>query len=418
MEHEVNVPFPVGSVRAALAEPARVARCVPGLQLDGAEGAESAQGEKGARAGAGSGAKDAKDAKSTKGAAAKGAAGTTEGRLRVRVGGSTITYRGSLTVTPRGEEFTVKASGTEARGTGSVRLNLTVVPRRATEGEATRLVCSGTVKGDGRIKDVEAKTATAAGHRLLERFAKALGESIREQPPETLDAPQAPATEPTTDAPSATDKTAGGIGEPGDNDRVIPGIPAPDSRESRTSAGASANDTTANGTTGESTGDTSEETSGDASDGTAEGTDGTARPADEARDEGDARPAAEQPDQTPEQGGKEESGEGESGEAESGERGGIFDADVPPSSLDPLQEEPLDESEVEAAAEAEAAHARRTMIGRSAEEVDHAPPRGRYAPIPVPEPIANSAALRWVAPAAAAVVAGAVFIGRALRRRR
>jgi hypothetical protein len=67
---------------------------------------------------------------------------------------------------------------------------------------------------------------------------------------------------------------------------------------------------------------------------------------------------------------------------------------------------------------AEAAHARRTMIGRSAEEVDHAPPRGRYAPVPPPEAASATATLRWAAPAAAVLIAGAVVVGRALRRRR
>lgn len=67
---------------------------------------------------------------------------------------------------------------------------------------------------------------------------------------------------------------------------------------------------------------------------------------------------------------------------------------------------------------AEAAHARRTMIGRSAEEVDHAPPRGRYAPVPPPEATAARATLRWAAPAAAIAVASAIAVTRALRRRR
>lgn len=67
---------------------------------------------------------------------------------------------------------------------------------------------------------------------------------------------------------------------------------------------------------------------------------------------------------------------------------------------------------------AEAAHARRTMIGRSAEEVDHAPPRGRYAPVPAPSGSNAGATLRWVAPAAALALASAVVVGRALRRRR
>ncbi|MFJ4201736.1 SRPBCC domain-containing protein [Streptomyces sviceus] len=67
---------------------------------------------------------------------------------------------------------------------------------------------------------------------------------------------------------------------------------------------------------------------------------------------------------------------------------------------------------------AEAAHARRTMIGRSAEEVDHAPPRGRYAPVPAPQTVASGATLRWAAPAAAVVLASAIVVGRALRKRR
>ncbi|WP_202477048.1 MULTISPECIES: SRPBCC domain-containing protein [Streptomyces] len=67
---------------------------------------------------------------------------------------------------------------------------------------------------------------------------------------------------------------------------------------------------------------------------------------------------------------------------------------------------------------AEAAHARRTMIGRSAEEVDHAPPRGRYAPVPAPQTVTSSATLRWAAPAAAVVLASAIVVGRALRKRR
>ncbi|MDW4908707.1 carbon monoxide dehydrogenase subunit G, partial [Streptomyces sp. ADMS] len=67
---------------------------------------------------------------------------------------------------------------------------------------------------------------------------------------------------------------------------------------------------------------------------------------------------------------------------------------------------------------AEAAHARRTMIGRSTEEVDHAPPRGRYAPVPPPEQVSGNATLRWAAPAAALVVASAIVVGRVLRKRR
>ncbi|GAA2084250.1 SRPBCC domain-containing protein [Streptomyces albiaxialis] len=326
MEHEVYVPFPIGSVRAALADRERVARCVPGLQQD-AEGGAASGAESGTE---GAGAPDP---------------GTVAGRMRVRIGGSTITYRGSLTLTPReaaggvADGFSVEGTGSEARGSGSVKLVLSVVPRPAespeTEGEeGSHLLCTGTVTGTGRIGDADAKAAASAGIRLLDRFGAALTDSLRDDPP--------PVT--------------GGIGAPGDNERAIPGIPEPEER---------------------------------------------------------AEP------------------EGRSGER-SGERPGetehasVFETEIPPSSLeaedaagtgtgDGPGRDPLDPEDPLAA---EAAHARRTMIGRSAEEVDHAPPRGRYAPVPAPEPATATATLRWAAPAAAVVVAGAVVIGRVLRRRR
>ncbi|WP_069764491.1 SRPBCC domain-containing protein [Streptomyces sp. LUP47B] len=79
---------------------------------------------------------------------------------------------------------------------------------------------------------------------------------------------------------------------------------------------------------------------------------------------------------------------------------------------------PVDDFTEPAGPPAEAAHARRTMIGRSAEEVDHAPPRGRYAPVPAPQTVASGATLRWAAPAAAVVLASAIVVTRVLRRRR
>ncbi|MEU2680010.1 carbon monoxide dehydrogenase [Streptomyces sp. NPDC007107] len=103
------------------------------------------------------------------------------------------------------------------------------------------------------------------------------------------------------------------------------------------------------------------------------------------------------------------------GEPSAAEKESVFDAPVPPPSLDPSAEL---EFTVPDEPPAEAAHARRTMIGRSTEEVDHAPPRGRYAPVPSPEAGAAGITLRWAAPAAALAIASAVVVGRALRRRR
>ena len=82
---------------------------------------------------------------------------------------------------------------------------------------------------------------------------------------------------------------------------------------------------------------------------------------------------------------------------------------------------------------------RRSMVGRSAEEVDHAPPRGRYGPALPPRSARSRAAARWGGPerrmgeppsadaeysrmpwlvgGGVAIVGGAVLIARALRRR-
>ncbi|MET9515110.1 SRPBCC domain-containing protein [Streptomyces sp. NPDC002994] len=269
MEHEVFVPVPAETLRQALGDPARVARCVPGLQQDADE-----------------------------------ASGPIAGRLKVRIDGHTITYRGTLRVTGQPDgTFAVEGEGTEARGTGSVKLALTA---RLTEADGgTTVTYAGTASGEGRITELDAAATLAASQRLLDRFTTRLA-----------------------DAP------AGGAGESG----------------------------------------------------------------------GESRPS-------------------------------VFETEVPPPSLDPLADDVTDVTDVSdvpdapdladvpgvpspAEPPAEAAHARRTMIGRSAEEVDHAPPRGRYAPVPAPQSTSTTDTLRWIAPAAALALASAVVVSRVLRRRR
>lgn len=277
MEHEVFVPVPAERLRAALADPARVARAVPGFQQDA--GAEPVAG-----------------------------------RLKVRIGGHTITYRGAVRVSPREDgAYAVEGDATEARGSGSVKLALTLRLSDA-DGGAT-LHAEGTATADGRVAELAPEAVGSAVVRLLNRFAGNLGVAAEPDPGEE---PRPPARE-----------------------AVPEEEPAEETAAEETAANA--------------------ETDGDADD-------------------------VDEP-----------------------EGSGVFEAEVPPSGLDDLPgpgEPP-----------AEAAHARRTMIGRSAEEVDHAPPRGRYAPVPAPQTVVPNSTLRWAAPAAALVVASAIVVGRALRRR-
>ncbi|MGW0613540.1 SRPBCC domain-containing protein [Streptomyces sp. NPDC002788] len=291
MEHEVFVPVSAERLREVLDDPARVARAVPGLQQDA--GAEPVTG-----------------------------------RLKIRVGSHSVTYRGAVRLSRRDDDsYAVEGEAEESRGSGSVTLALRIALREAEEG--CTVVFDGTASAEGRITDLPADAVEGAVTRLLTRFAEHLAEAAPETttPPATQDfGPRATSDHETT---PDTDDT-----------------PPPPGPDERTPPPASGDDTTGPGLTEE--------------------------------------PRA------------------------------AFGAGVPPSALEPpAPSEEDDEEDI-----AEAAHARRTMIGRSAEEVDHAPPRGRYAPVPAPQTVTAPGSLRWAAPAAALAVASAVVAVRALRRRR
>lgn len=141
MEHEVFVPVEAQALRQTLRDPARVARCLPGLQQDAGEPPIA-------------------------------------GRLKVRLGGSTITYRGALRITEQDDgAFAVEGEGVEVRGAGAAQLSLTVRLEDAPGG--TTLAFAGTALAEGRAADVPADTATASAARLLDRFAAALAHPAR-----------------------------------------------------------------------------------------------------------------------------------------------------------------------------------------------------------------------------------------------
>ncbi|MFC0598483.1 hypothetical protein [Streptomyces palmae] len=369
MEHEVFVPFPVDTVRRALSDPARIARSIPGLQQDADPAADRTAPHDAEQAAVLAGGHDI---------------GPIVGRLRLRVGGHTITYRGTLRITERAGTFEAEAEGTEVRGEGTVKLALTLTP--TTEAGGTRLHCSGTVRSEGRLAEFEPEVTDPVARRLLDRFGAALSSGL-----EQAEAAEVPPQQPP--AESGAQGTGGVEGAPG----------------------------------GE----------------------GLMEHADAAEDA--VQDGGEGPAQHPESDGAPEAGEsgGNGADGGDGEAAGggprtpsVFETEVPPPSLDPRSDDleaakgpegsegidgsgmggggidGVDPLDIGDEPPAEAAHARRTMIGRSTEEVDHAPPRGRYAPVPVPEAAPAAAALRWAAPAAAVVLASAVVVGRRLARRR
>ncbi|MFE7411921.1 SRPBCC family protein [Streptomyces laurentii] len=339
MEHEVFVPVPAEVLRATLADPARLARCVPGFQQD-----------------------------------ADAAAGPLAGRLKVRVGGNTVTYRGTWHVTERPGGFAVEGEGAEVRGKGTVTCGLTVALGPLAGG--TTLGFTGSVTATGRLADAAEEARNAAGARMLDRFAEALAavadveaELAAEDTGGSAGAGEGAdaAAGEATDEEAAVDEAAvdddgvdDGVEEPGGHASVFDTPVPPPSLDPRADEDF--------GKDADADTDAGKNTDGDGS-----------APAGGPAKNGSSRDA----DATPKNGKRDDATAGRAGR--------------PP---------------------AEAAHARRTMIGRSAEEVDHAPPRGRYAPMPAAETSSAGATLRWIAPAAALAVASAVVVHRALRRRR
>ncbi|WP_377270445.1 hypothetical protein [Peterkaempfera sp. SMS 1(5)a] len=342
MEHQVLVPLPARLVRRALCEPGLPARCVPGLTVDRPAEAD----------------------------------GPAAGRLRLRAGGVTITYRGEFTVTPEhgagGGAVSVVADGQESRGTGGVSAILRIAVREEPS-DTAMLVVTGEVVAKGRLAELDEPAAAAAGRRLLERFAVALT-AAAEDAAQTADAEAFPAAGP-EDAADFAD-----FADSADELEEFEEF-----EEELRDAEAEALDAFPELGSPDSPDDI--DTPGDAEPDRAETVDADLN----------ALEAARMLD-------------GEPAEGAPGDTSDLLDGPV-----------------------------RRSIVGRSAEEVDHAPPRGRYAPAlparsararaaarwtggergpatPVATPEVDRAVLPWVIGGGVALLGGAVALARALRR--
>jgi uncharacterized protein len=136
VEHEFVVAAPVDAVRALLTDPDRSTACVPGLTVE-----TFAPGEYG-------------------------------GRLRLRVGSTTVTYRGMATVSP-GDAVRLDLDGQEARGSGIAKGTLTV--SLSGEGESTRVGIEADISVTGRLGSLDPAELEDAVRRLLARFGECIG---------------------------------------------------------------------------------------------------------------------------------------------------------------------------------------------------------------------------------------------------
>ncbi|MEV8322552.1 SRPBCC family protein [Kitasatospora sp. NPDC056731] len=331
MEHEVVVPMPAELVRQALQDPALLARSVPGLSTEPA-------------------------------AVGAGPAEEIGGRLKLRIGGSTITYKGVLSlIEGREGVLTVLAEGQEARGSGEATATVRVSVADGAEDGTAVVRFTGDLSATGRLTEFDEETLDAAGRRLLDRFATALASPDAEPEPES-----------------------------------------------------------------ENDGESDPETGGEAGSEAGAGTDASVvfieehqdQPGDDLDDDLSDLIAFSDAD-------AERFGLPTGGGDEDGPEEGVAE-ELPAEPLFEYEEEPAGGGPV-----------RRSIVGRSAEEVDHAPPRGRYAPaLPARSARARAAsrwggeaggivvpgsggrsAVPWVIGGGVALLGGAVVLVRALRRR-
>ncbi|MFE2722035.1 hypothetical protein [Kitasatospora sp. NPDC059327] len=391
MEHEVVVPMPAELVRQALQDPALLARCVPGLSPEPA-------------------------------AVGSGPADEIGGRLKLRIGTSTITYKGVLSlIEGREGVLTVFAEGQEVRGSGEATATLRVSTAEGGEGGTALVRFIGDLSATGRLTEFDGETLAAAGRRLLDRFAAGLASpdtsvdvDADEDVETETEALASPAAAPDADADTA-----------GSTDEDTAADPAPEA-DADTAAEAEEPDA-------EDTEDT--EDAEDAEEPTATVLfldDHQDNPGDDLDDDlsdliafsdADAERFGLPTGGDHDEDDSEEAADVDGPAAGAGNGAGTeLPADLPFG----YEQEPVLSGPV-----------RRSIVGRSAEEVDHAPPRGPYAPalparsararaasrwggeaggIVVPGPGGRSA-VPWMIGGGVALIGGAVVLVRALRRR-
>ncbi|HUR03309.1 MAG TPA: SRPBCC family protein [Nonomuraea sp.] len=156
-EHEFSVPVQVEQAWAVLLDVERVAPCLPGASLDIFEGDEFT------------------------------------GRMKVKVGPVTVTYRGSArfeNVDKDSHALTIQASGKEARGSGTASAT---VKATLTPGDGSTTVSVETsFNVTGRPAQFGRGVMAEVGGKLIDRFAANLAQLLAEPVHEAPAVPQEP----------------------------------------------------------------------------------------------------------------------------------------------------------------------------------------------------------------------------------
>lgn len=163
LDHEFTVPVPVDQAWPVLLDVERIAPCMPGATLDSVDGDDFT------------------------------------GRLKVKLGAMTITYKGSARIAARDEDthtVSIEGTGKESRGAGTASAN--VQAQLHGEGDSTRVTVHTKLNITGRPAQFGRNIMSEVGGKLIGRFADNLAEEIA-RPTETPEAAApAPAEEPQT----------------------------------------------------------------------------------------------------------------------------------------------------------------------------------------------------------------------------
>lgn len=143
LDHEFTVPVPVDQAWSVLLDVERVAACMPGATLDSVDGEEYS------------------------------------GRMKVKVGAMTITYRGTARIVSAdeaGRAVTMEAAAKEARGSGTA--SATVQARLHAEDGTTRVAVHTKLNVTGRPAQFGRNILSEVGSKIIARFAKALAAEL------------------------------------------------------------------------------------------------------------------------------------------------------------------------------------------------------------------------------------------------
>lgn len=173
LDHDFTVPVPVDQAWSVLLDVERVAACMPGATLDSVDGEEYS------------------------------------GRMKVKVGAMTITYRGTARIVSADASsrvVTMEASAKEARGSGTAAA--TVQARLHAEDGVTRVSVHTKLNVTGRPAQFGRNILSEVGSKIIARFAKQLAAELEAPGGTAAEAPAAAAAPVETPAEKTTEKPA------------------------------------------------------------------------------------------------------------------------------------------------------------------------------------------------------------------